>query len=146
MSLHPAHQPVCKYQEKEVMPNSTAESQSEVEVLTICNVSSNISYISNISTESPINLNNIGVCKYKQMCSNIVLYMVQESSGVDIVSKFSDEPPSQVNIVRGDENSFFGGMPYLLASIEELYAYIGLNIVMFFKSYWDTYTKCSGLP
>ena len=55
----PASSPTVSLQvsELEVVPNSDAESNSEVEVLNISNVSSNISNICNISKQSLINFN-----------------------------------------------------------------------------------------
>ena len=70
--------------ELEVVPNSSVESDSENEVISIGNASSNV------IKESPISINPLG-CEHSQLYREIGLNLVQESLAFG--NEFCDGPP-----------------------------------------------------
>ena len=66
----------------ECVPNSDAESDSEVEKLSISDVLSHVTNISNIFKEIPINFNYIGVCECKQLCRDLGLHLGGAEFGI----------------------------------------------------------------
>ena len=98
----PASSPSTSVQipDLEVAPNSNAESENGDEVLTIGNVSNNISNISNTFKKTQLPFNCIGVCKHKQLCRELGLY-TRKGLESNNVGDFCDRPPCQINIVKG---------------------------------------------
>ena len=95
-------QPSCARVLKLVVSISNVESVNEVEVLSMANVYSNLSDISNIPEEIHLNFNPIHVLEWKELCKELGLQLEPESLEFDIAGEFCDGSLLQVKIVEGN--------------------------------------------